>query len=73
MKLSVCVVFVMALGMDLTACGLVETGAATAAAGVSQAQQARDAKQTEARVEQKVQEALQQDAARRDSAEAAQQ
>ena len=53
----------------LAGCGLAETGAAAAAGGASQVQQARDAKQTEARVQQQVDAAVQLDAAHRHAAE----
>jgi hypothetical protein len=60
----------MVLSAMLTGCGLAETGAAAAAGGASQVQQAREAKQTEARVQQQVDAAVQLDAAHRHAAEA---
>jgi hypothetical protein len=53
----------------LTGCGLAETGVAGATQAASQVEEARQAKQTEARVQQQLDAALQQDAARRKSAE----
>jgi len=58
--------------LSLTGCGLAETGAAAAAGGVSAAQQARQAKETEQRVQQQVNEAFQKAAEQRQSADAAQ-
>jgi hypothetical protein len=60
----------MVLSAMLAGCGLAETGAAAAAGGASQVQQAREAKQTEARVQQQVDAAVQLDAAHRHAAEA---
>jgi outer membrane biogenesis lipoprotein LolB len=51
-------------------CGLAETGATAAAGASSEAQQAKDAKATEARMQQQINAAYQQDAARRKAAEA---
>jgi hypothetical protein len=59
----------LVLGATLTGCGLAETGAASAAAGASQVQQAQEAKRTEERVKQQVDAAMQVDAARRSSAD----
>ena len=58
------------LGATLTGCGLVDTGAATAAAGASQAEQVRQAKETEARVRKQLDAAYQQAADQRHAAEA---
>jgi hypothetical protein len=54
----------------LAGCGLAETGVAGAAAGASQVEQARQAKETEARVQKQLDAAVQQDADRRRAAEA---
>ena len=59
----------MVVAGALTGCGLAETGVAGAAQGAAQVEQARQAKQTEARVQQQLDSALQQDAARRKTAE----
>jgi hypothetical protein len=56
--------------LPLAGCGLAETGAGAAAGGASAAQQAKQAKETEARIQQQVNAAYQQDAARRKAAEA---
>ena len=45
---------VLALTGLLAGCGLAETGAAAAAGGVSKAEEARQAKQTEARIQQQI-------------------
>lgn len=58
------------LSATLAGCGLAETGAAGAAAGASQAEQVRQAKETEARVQKQLDTAVQQDADRRQAAEA---
>lgn len=60
----------LVLGAMLAGCGLAETGAVAAAGGASQAQQAREAKQTEARVKQQLDAAMQVDAQQRHAAEA---
>ncbi|HET9391255.1 MAG TPA: hypothetical protein VFO44_16530 [Steroidobacteraceae bacterium] len=60
----------LCLLLPLTACGVAETGAAAAAGGVSAAEQARQAKQTEARVQQQIDAAYQHAAEQRKSAEA---
>ena len=57
------------VGALLVGCGLAETGAAAAAGGVSQAEQVRQAKQTEARVQQQLDAAYQQAADQRRKAE----
>lgn len=54
----------------LTGCGLAETGAAAAAGGASEAEQARHAKELEAKVQKQVDAAVQQDADRRRAADA---
>jgi len=59
----------MVAAVALSGCGLAETGVAGAAQGAAQVEQARQAKQTEARVQQQLDSALQQDAARRKTAE----
>jgi hypothetical protein len=53
----------------LSACGLAETGATAAASGQSAAQQAAEARKTEEQVQQRLDEAATQDAARRAAAE----
>jgi hypothetical protein len=58
------------LGATLTACGLVDTGAATAAAGASQAEQIRQGKDVQARVRRQLDAAQQQSAEQRRSVEA---
>lgn len=54
----------------LTACGLAETGAAAAAGGAAEVQQAQQAKATEERVQKEVEAAVQQTADRQHAAEA---
>lgn len=56
--------------LSLASCGLVETGATAAAGGDSAAQQAKQAQQTEAKLQQQINAAYQQDAAQRKAAEA---
>jgi hypothetical protein len=51
-------------------CGLAETGAATATGAQSAAQQATDARKTEEQVQQRLEDAARQDAARRAAGEA---
>jgi hypothetical protein len=58
------------LSATLAGCGLAETGVAGAAAGASQAEQVRQAKETEARVQKQLDAAAQQDADRLKAAEA---
>ena len=53
----------------LTGCGLAETGMAGATQGAAQVEQARQAKQTEAQVQQQLDAALQQAASQRKKAE----
>jgi len=60
----------MVLSASLAGCGLAETGAAAAAGGASEVQQARQAKQIEAQVQKQVDAAVQQDADRRRAADA---
>jgi hypothetical protein len=54
----------------LPGCGLAETGMAGATQGAAQVEQARQAKQTEAQVQQQLDAALQQAASQRKKAEA---
>ncbi|HTX05264.1 MAG TPA: hypothetical protein VMD06_05510 [Steroidobacteraceae bacterium] len=54
----------------LGGCGLAETGVSATAGAASEAQQAKEAKDTEAKVQQQINAAYQQDAARRKAAEA---
>ncbi|MDB6091551.1 MAG: hypothetical protein JWN85_4335 [Gammaproteobacteria bacterium] len=63
----------LALVLALAGCGLAETGAAAAAGGVSKAEEVRQAKQTEARIQQQIDAAYQQAAQQRGAAEAASQ
>jgi hypothetical protein len=60
----------LVLSATLAGCGLAETGAAAAAGGASQVEQARQAKQTEAQVQKRVDAAIEQDADRRRAADA---
>src|SRR5256886_11595223 len=64
---------VLALTGLLAGCGLAETGAAAAAGGVSKAEEVRQAKQTEARLQQQLDAANAQAQERRRAAEAASQ
>jgi len=57
-------------GALLTGCGLADTGLAAGAAGASQAEQVRQGKETEARVQKQLDAATQLDADRRRAAEA---
>jgi hypothetical protein len=61
---------IIALSATLAGCGLAETGAVGAAAGSSQAEQVRQGKQTEARVQKQLDAAYQQAADQRRAAEA---
>ena len=54
----------------LTGCGLAETGIAGATQGAAQVEQARQAKQTEAQVQQQLDSAMQQAASQRKAGEA---
>ena len=56
--------------LALAGCGLVETGATAAAGGASAAQEAKQAKETEAKLQQQINAAYQEDAAQRKAAEA---
>ena len=56
--------------LALASCGLAETGVTAAAGGASAAQDAKQAKDTEAKVQQQINAAYQQDAANRKAAEA---
>ena len=56
--------------LALAGCGLIETGATAAAGGASAAQQAKQAQATEAKIQQQINAAYQEDAARRKAAEA---
>lgn len=60
----------VAVLLPLAGCGLAETGATAAAGGASAAQQAKQAQQTEAQIQQQINAAYQEDAARRKAAEA---
>jgi len=57
------------LCIPLTACGVGETAISAAAGGASEAQQAKDALKTEARVKQQLDAAVKLDAQRRQDAE----
>jgi len=59
----------IALLLLLAGCGLADVGAASATSGASAAEQVKQGKQTEARVQQQVDAALQQDAQQRKGAE----
>lgn len=59
----------MVLSATLSGCGLAGTSVAGATAGASQVQQARQAKETEARVQKQLDAAAQLDADRRKAAE----
>jgi hypothetical protein len=59
----------MVVAATLTGCGLAETGMAGATQGAAQVEQARQAKQTEAQVQQQVNAAVQQAASQRKNAE----
>ncbi|HXS20360.1 MAG TPA: hypothetical protein VN735_03975 [Steroidobacteraceae bacterium] len=56
--------------LALGGCGLAETGATAAAGGTSAAEQAKQARETEAKVQQQIDAAYKEDAARRKAAEA---
>jgi outer membrane biogenesis lipoprotein LolB len=60
----------LATVLVLTGCGLAETGATAAAGAESAAQQAKQGQETEAKVQQQINAAYQEDAARRKAAEA---
>ena len=59
----------MVLSATLSGCGLAGTSVASATAGASQVEQARQAKETEARVQKQLDAAAQLDADRRKAAE----
>ncbi len=65
--------FAAILSTGLTGCGVAEVGVAAAAGGASKAEELRQAKETEARVQQKIDAAYQQSAQQRDAADAASQ
>jgi hypothetical protein len=56
--------------LTLAGCGLAATGISAAAGGASAAQDAKQAKETEAKLQQQINSAYQQDAAQRKAAEA---
>lgn len=56
--------------LALAGCGLAETGVTAAAGGASAAQEAKQAKDTEAKLQQQINAAYRQDAANRKAAEA---
>jgi hypothetical protein len=56
--------------LALAGCGLAETGITAAAGGASAAQDAKQAKDTEAKLQQQINAAYQEDAAQRKAAEA---
>jgi len=60
----------LALALALAGCGLAATSVTTAAGGASAAQDAKQAKDTEAKLQQQINAAYQQDAANRKAAEA---
>jgi hypothetical protein len=62
--------FSLAVTTLLSACGLAETGAATATSAQSAAEQAAQARRTEDEVRQRLDDAARQDAARRAAGEA---
>jgi hypothetical protein len=65
--------FALTAALALTGCGLAETGAGAAAAGVSKAEEVKQGQRTEARVQQQIDAAYQQAAEQRRAAEAASQ
>jgi len=56
--------------LALAGCGLAATGVTAAAGGASAAQEAKQAKDTEAKLQQQINAAYEQDAAKRNAAEA---
>lgn len=70
LKTVVSVAVTLVCGTLLSGCGLAETGVAGAAAGASQVEQVRQAKQTEAQVQKQLDAASQLQADRRQAAEA---
>ncbi|HEY4213220.1 MAG TPA: hypothetical protein VGM84_17200 [Steroidobacteraceae bacterium] len=61
------------MALALSGCGLAETGAVAASAAASKADEAKQARQTEARMEQKINDAYKAAADQRQAAEAASQ
>lgn len=61
---------IVAVLLTLAGCGLAETGVTAASGGATAAQDAKQAKQTEAKLQQQINAAYQEDAARRKAAEA---
>lgn len=61
---------IVVTALALASCGLAETGVTAAAGGASAAQDAKQAKDTEAKLQQQINAAYQQDAAKRNAAEA---
>jgi hypothetical protein len=61
---------IVVTALALAGCGLAETGVTAAAGGASAAQDAKQAKDTEAKLQQQINAAYQQDAANRKAAEA---
>lgn len=60
----------LTLVLELTGCGVAETGSVAAAAATAKAQEAREGLKTEARVREQLDAAMKQDADRRNAAEA---
>jgi hypothetical protein len=71
MPRSVLLTVILVVGVMLGGCGLAETGTAVAAGSASEAEQVRQAKQTEARVQKQLEAAYQQAADQRRAAESA--
>jgi len=65
------VLILIAACFSLTACGLAETGAAAAAGGASKAEEIKEGRKIEARVQQRLDDANQQAAEQRQRAESA--
>jgi hypothetical protein len=63
------VLVALAAAVLLSGCGLAETGAVAAAQGETAAEQAKQAKETQAKVEKQIEEAQKAAAAQRDAAE----
>ena len=70
-RLTAASALAVAAALMTASCGLAGTAASTAANGVSEAQQAGEAKATEDRVKQQVQDAMRANAQQRDQAEQA--
>jgi hypothetical protein len=66
---SVRLIAILTIASSLAACGLGETAATSAAGAASEAQQAKQARATEQQVQQKVEAAMREDAAKRAAAE----